>query len=413
MRQNRRQQDPWEGYEFIDINSHSGEPAQRPRAPQRERVRSSSRSRGQPAREPQRRSASQRRASQRGSPGRRETARGAPPRDRNSGRRQAGKTRQRTPRKPMSKGLRRFLLVFTLLCGVAITAFLCVFLLFKVRTIQVTGDVVYDQNAIIQASGVEIGDNLALMAVGSREEAMEQKLPYVEKVELLRHFPSTLEIRITGATEAACISSGSQWFSVSGSGKILEERTGPSENAMQVTGLLLTDPVVGGLAKAQDEEHQQAFETILATVTELGNAGDFTSLEMTDLYNITMEYQNRISFLLGSTAGLDKKIQSGIKLVTEEIESNAVGDLDLTLVADKGKAFFTATNSKDNATSSGTDQSGEEGEETSSDGSSDSSDSSEGDGGESSDEDTSSQEEDTSSQDESRGGEIPDTIFTG
>ncbi len=44
----------------------------------------------------------------------------------------------------MGKAARRFLLAFTLLAMAAVTAFVCVFLLFKVRTIEVTGDQVYD-----------------------------------------------------------------------------------------------------------------------------------------------------------------------------------------------------------------------------------------------------------------------------
>ena len=61
------------------------------------------------------------------------------------------------PKKPLSKGARLFLLVFTLVCMVAITAFLCVFLLFKVRTIEVTGDVVYEQSAILEVCDLRGG----------------------------------------------------------------------------------------------------------------------------------------------------------------------------------------------------------------------------------------------------------------
>ncbi len=321
----------------------------------------------------------------------------------------------------MSKGLRRFLMVFTLLFMVTATAFLCVFLLFKVRTIEVTGDAVYDQATVLQMSGLEIGDNLALLSVGEHEKALEQKLPYAEDVQMIRHFPSSLEIHITGAKEVACISSGSQWFSVSASGKILEERTGPSENAMQVTGLLLTEPVVGGQAKAQDEEHQQAFEDILTTLANLEGTGDFTSLDLTDLYNITMNYQGRILFQLGSTVELDYKVDYGYRLVTQKMESDATGILDLSLAGDVRRAYFTASSSPTDSTGTTSSTSGSDENDSSQDASDGSSASDSGDGdssnGGDAGDDTSSQEdgsaaEDTSSQAD-RGGDIPDTIFTG
>lgn len=323
----------------------------------------------------------------------------------------------------MSKAARRFLTVFTLLCMVVVTAFLCVFLLFKIKTIEVTGDVIYEQTAIIDVCGYEVGDNLVLLSTGKQEKDLEEQLPYVEKAEIIRHFPNTLEIHITAAQEAACVSSGSQWFAVSGSGKILEEKAGPDDGAMQVTGLAFTDPKIGSQFQAQDQEHQDAFKTILSALTELGAAGEFTSLDLTDLYNITMSYQGRVTFELGSTVGLESKIESGYRLVTEQMEANDTGTLDLSLVADIGKAYFSTSNST--TASSTTSDSGNSsgGDDSSSDGSGDTSsgedgtDDASGDTGNSADsgdtgEETSSTE-DSSSQNEDRGGDIPDTIFTG
>ena len=153
----------------------------------------------------------------------------------------------------MSKGARRFLLVFTLLCMAAVTAFLCVFLLFKVRVIQVTGDMIYQEQDVLNAAGYQEGDNLALLTTSEQEQRLEQQLPYIQDAQIIRHFPSTLEIRVTAAQVAADVQNGSQWYAVSTQGKILEEKTSPSEGVMQVAGLALTDPVVGGQIQLEDE----------------------------------------------------------------------------------------------------------------------------------------------------------------
>ena len=120
-------------------------------------------------------------------------------------------------------GARQAVNFVTLLAMAAVTAFVCVFLLFKVRTIEVTGDQVYDPSAILELCGYQEGDNLALLTTGEQEAALEEQLPYVEDAQILRHFPSGLEIHITAAQQAACVQSGSQWFIISGKGKILEE----------------------------------------------------------------------------------------------------------------------------------------------------------------------------------------------
>ena len=225
MRQKRRQQDPWEGYEFIDINSRADEEPP-PRQPARQRA--SRRGRASPSRPP----------------------RGQPSRQRREPQRPARASRSRQPqqrrqRKPMSKAARRFLLVFTLLCMMAVTAVMCVFLVFKVRTIQVTGDLVYEESAILDVCGYQVGDNLALLTTAEQEVALESQLPYIAETQVIRHFPNTLEIHVTAAQKAACVQSGSQWFNVSYSGKILESVAAPEDGVLQVTGLTLTDPAPG------------------------------------------------------------------------------------------------------------------------------------------------------------------------
>ena len=38
-----------------------------------------------------------------------------------------------------------------------------------------------------------------------KEELLEEKLPYIEEAQIRRNFPSTLEIHIIAAQQAACV----------------------------------------------------------------------------------------------------------------------------------------------------------------------------------------------------------------
>lgn len=404
MRQDRRDRDPWEGYEFIDINSRGEEaPPRPPREPQRPARRPSSRrGRDKPARGSQKKEPRQGRSQGGRDPRRR------PP---SQPRRPQGRER---PRKPMGKAARRFLLAFTLLAMAAVTAFVCVFLLFKVRTIEVTGDQVYDPSAILELCGYQEGDNLALLTTGEQEAALEEQLPYVEDAQILRHFPSGLEIHITAAQQAACVQSGSQWFIISGKGKILEAATQPLEGVMQITGLTLKDPVVGSTLQVEDASVQQALETILSTLVDLGGVGEFTALDLTDLYNITLSYQDRVLFQLGNTVDLEYKLTYGYGLVTStdpvHIAQDEYGTLDLTLAGDVKKAYFTESAGSSVSSAAGEDggSSGAAGDAAGSTSSEDSS-SSAADGAEG----ETGGEESSSTQESGRGSDIPSTIFTG
>ena len=389
MRQDRRDRDPWEGYEFIDINSRGEEaPPRPPREPQR------------PARRP-----SSRR-------GRDKPARGSPKKEPRQGRSQGGRDpRRRPPSQPRRPQGRE---AFTLLAMAAVTAFVCVFLLFKVRTIEVTGDQVYDPSAILELCGYQEGDNLALLTTGEQEAALEEQLPYVEDAQILRHFPSGLEIHITAAQQAACVQSGSQWFIISGKGKILEAATQPLEGVMQITGLTLKDPAVGSTLQVEDASVQQALETILSTLVDLGGVGEFTALDLTDLYNITLSYQDRVMFQLGNTVDLEYKLTYGYGLVTStdpvHIAQDEYGTLDLTLAGDVKKAYFTDSAGSSASSAAGEDggSSGAAGDAAGSTSSEDSS-SSAADGAEG----ETGGEESSSTQESGRGSDIPSTIFTG
>lgn len=250
------------------------------------------------------------------------------------------------PRRPENPRARIFLLLFTLVAMAAVTAFLCVFLLFKVRLIEVTGDQVYDREQIIQITGFQEGDNLALLTTSDKERALERQLPYVADAQITRRFPSTLEIHITAAQQAACVQSGGQWLLVSGEGKLLEAVSEPPEGVMQVTGVTLQEPAVGGFVQSEDEGACQALLTILSVLQDWGVPQGFATLDLSDLYNVTMNYQDRVLFQLGSTVELAYKVDYGLRLVTSTdpvyVSPDETGVLNLTLAGEVKEAYFTA-----------------------------------------------------------------------
>ena len=145
---------------------------------------------------------------------------------------------------------------------------------------------------------------------------------------------------------------------------------------------------------------------------------------MTDLYNITMNYQDRIRFQLGSTVELAYKINYGLDLVTgrenqEYIGSDETGTLDLSLAGDTKQAYFTeevlSSSSTSESGDTGTDSSG--GDDTST-GEDSIQPTGEGTGSTGEDSSSSSGEEGSSQEDGStsqsnRGNDIPSAIFTG
>ncbi len=344
--------DIWDGDEFVDISSHSdGEPPQRAR-PLREQAggRPSRRGAGtRPQRPGQGASSSPRR---RPGPDGGPVPKG-PPRRPASQRRgsptpppKARRPREPQPRKrkpPMSKGLRRFITLGVLFVMAAATCILAVSLAFKISDITVTGDQVYQAEDILRLCDYQLGENLFFVSTKDREEKLKAQLPYIADVDIRRHIPGTLEIHITGTEVASCIAEGGSWLYISGEGKILERQAEPRAGVMQIEGLAPVSPQVGQPVQLEDQGVQEAYSQILSTIVELGAWGAFTRLDLSDPYNITLWYQDRVEFKLGNATQLPYKVQFGYKLLQEgKIGPEEHGTLDLTY-ADVRRAGFTST----------------------------------------------------------------------
>ena len=304
--------DPLAGETFIDINAHSrsqpGGPGPQGRPPARRRPP--------------------------GPPG-------------GSGRRPPRREPPRKGRKPLGKTARRVTLLLAVLTMAAVTALLCVFLLFKVADIQVTGDPVYSQEEVLALCDYAIGDNLLFAPTQSQEERLESQLPYVEDAQVIKHFPNTLEIRITAAQTAASVSSGGGWLYVSSQGKILELAAEPAAATMQVTGFVSTATQPGQYLQAEDATALSALQEILTALTDREMITQCTRLDLTDLYDIRLWYQDRVECKLGSTAGLTYKLDFAYDALINPTTENRIGDketgvLDLSYAADAHKAGFEA-----------------------------------------------------------------------
>lgn len=224
MRQDRRDRDPWEGYEFIDINSRGEEaPPRPPREPPAACPAPSRRGRDKPAR------GSQKEPRQGRSQGGRDPAAGRLPNP--AGRRAGSGPASPWGRPPAGFCWRSPCWRWRLLPPLCASSCCS-------RCVQSRSPAIRSTTPLPfwRLCGYQEGDNLALLTTGEQEAALEEQLPYVEDAQILRHFPSSLEIHITAAQQAACVQSGSQWFIISGKGKILEAATQPLEGLCRSQG---------------------------------------------------------------------------------------------------------------------------------------------------------------------------------
>lgn len=273
-------------------------------------------------------------------------------------RRRTGRQKKKRNNSPATRRARTFLTIAVFFLVLVITVFMGVFLIFKVNTITVTGDKVYADADIIGVCGYEIGDNLFFLSTTDKEQELAKRLPHIEQATIKRKLPGTIEIEIVAAQVVAGVQSGGSYINVDKNGKVLDILDVPPENVMEVVGVTLTNPAVAASAEFENENIGTIFEEIITCIAESDRAQEFTKLDLTDIHNIKLAYQNRIELLLGNAADLTDKVNFFFTVLSQErIKANQSGILDLSLVKDTSKATFTETAG---ASASGSTGSGDE-----------------------------------------------------
>ncbi len=131
------------------------------------------------------------------------------------------KRRQWNARFSGAKHRRHVLTVFYLFLFFAVlgtAAVLSLTVLFRIDGVSVTGTSRYSEQQIVEASGIQNGDNLILIKTSEDSQAIRRKLPYLGSVEIHRRFPSQVQIEVQAATVFGAAAYGTGYVMIGGDG---------------------------------------------------------------------------------------------------------------------------------------------------------------------------------------------------
>ena len=156
------------------------------------------------------------------------------------------KTRRR--RRGRFRGLYSFLSV--LLVAVAVIAACVVF--FRVNEVTVEGNVRYTVQEVVEASGIQTGDNLVSLSKSEIASRIRTKLPYVESVSIHRKFPDGVELTVRERSAVASVTSSSGRWLISSQGKLLEKQS--DQQVVEIYGFGAVSPYAGGTLQVREKE---------------------------------------------------------------------------------------------------------------------------------------------------------------
>lgn len=252
-------------------------------------------------------------------------------------------TRERKRRKRLSAYI-VYYIIFGIL-AVVILAVLSTTVLFNLSKYRITGETVYTEQQIIDATGVNVGDNLILMDAGTVKDRLIAALPYVDKVEVSRNiFTCALEIKLNPATAVANVKKNDRYYLVSENGRIMDaELESPNKNCVVVLGfdpeyaksgdfLSVTDEGSRNMltkllraVKTYDEiddeneyEAQQKYDcvfTLIDLCKELGISEHIKTINVSSIYGIKLSYDNKLTLELGDMTDAKLKLTVAKNLI--------------------------------------------------------------------------------------------------
>ena len=214
----------------------------------------------------------------------------------------------------------------------SIFAILSVTVLFNVNSVVISGSSVYSADEIITVSGIKSGDNLIRKSMSRCSDMITQNLSYIEAAEVRRVFPSSVRITVSPGIEAAYMEQDDVWYLVSATGRILridESRYNPAL------------PVFYGTDPAEELSEGQMFESkepgktdriyeLMKKTPESALAGKIVSIDVTDRFNISMNYEDRITIVFRPVTDLEYNYRFADIILRQNIGSKEEGTLTLT-----------------------------------------------------------------------------------
>lgn len=276
---------------------------------------------------------------------------------------------------------KRFLLHLATVAAVVLALTLGMSIFFKVETVAVAGTQKYTPWDIRVASGIQEGENLLTLNEAMVAGKIKTQLPYVDTVRLGIKLPDTVNIEITEFDVVYAIqATDGSWWLMTAAGRLVEATTNvQADGYTKVVGVQIEAPKVGEQAVAAQpepateepteasQEQSQEEETaateeatapavlpvtvfaserldmavsILQHLEDNSVLGGVDYVDVTDIYDLQLRYEDRYQVILGDGTQLGVKIK-GMKKAIDQMTDYQRGDLDVSFTTFPDQVAYT------------------------------------------------------------------------
>ena len=230
---------------------------------------------------------------------------------------------RRRRRSPLARLLTTLVILGILFVGISV--------FFRVQEFEVIGETRYSSQEIIDASGIDHRSHLFLLSPASASSALRENLPFIETAQITRRFPNRVEIRVAETVAIAFLQVGAEVILLDRQCKVLELASHVPIGSIRVLGVEISEPPQAGriLILGEEQRHTLYYlQDILNLLFSLGLYENIVSLDMGELLNPILNYEDRLEIHLGPNRNLANKMNLLVGIL-EYLEADAVGIIDL------------------------------------------------------------------------------------
>lgn len=245
---------------------------------------------------------------------------------------EVGGTDMREEKKVRRRRRSTFLYTPVAVLLILVTAVLGVSVFFRISDIQVKGARKYSTQQIISASGIKTGDNLIFVDKNAVAKNITLNLPYLNDIVIEKAIPDRIIITVTESQPIAVVRFNNEWWVIDQKAKVLE-KTDDSDavKKIEVNGITPTSMTIGQTMSVDSGEQTKLkyLINVLGAIQSVNISSPVSTLDVSNIANISFRYSDRFTVILGSGDNADYKIVLLTKII-DQLEPEMKGKINLS-----------------------------------------------------------------------------------
>ena len=231
---------------------------------------------------------------------------------------------------------RKYFSIFLIIVALVFFVVIAFNSLFNINTVEVKGisaAVPYTAEDVKEFLSIDADTNLITYDKRRAERSLLYQFPYIEKIDINKRFPSTLEIVITENKGTLYINIGEDVFILSSGGRVLEITEDPFYDGK--SRMQLITPDVKRCVCGEDIvfEHPDTLSIMSAITEQLDKyelTDKMTRMDITDKFDVRLMYDNRFEIKFGTFENPENKIKLFSTMIKNKIWEDTTGIIDIS-----------------------------------------------------------------------------------